>query len=92
LQATAALDDPVSQGGLAMVNVGNDGKITNVVHHKLAWFPIQAEKAAETVAKFLSKSHAIKKGASSSDAPEVNPLCGNFLAIRSMLVILSTQT
>ena len=35
-KATAALDDAVSQCGLAVVDVGNDGKITNVVHLRVA--------------------------------------------------------
>jgi hypothetical protein len=34
LQATTALNQSISQRGFAMVYVGNDGKISNVIHQK----------------------------------------------------------
>ena len=34
LQAAAALDQPVREGGFAMINVRNDRKIPNVIHQR----------------------------------------------------------
>jgi hypothetical protein len=34
LQTAAALNDPVSQRGLAVIDVGNDRKISDVIHQR----------------------------------------------------------
>jgi hypothetical protein len=34
LQATTALDDAISQCGFAVINMGNDGEISDVIHRK----------------------------------------------------------
>ena len=34
LQATAALDEPVCQGGFTVINVRNDRKISDVIHQQ----------------------------------------------------------
>jgi hypothetical protein len=34
LQTSASLDDPVSERGLAVIDVGNDRKISDVIHQR----------------------------------------------------------
>ena len=57
LQAAAALDQAVGQGGFAMVNVRDDGKVSDVVHQ---------QKASSGG---VTKARTRKKGASNGDAP-----------------------
>ena len=47
-KAAAALDQTVRQRGLAMVNVRNDGKITDVVHQRERQLGIEKQWSAET--------------------------------------------
>lgn len=63
-EAAAALDQAVCQRGLAMVNVRNDGEITDVIHQRERQLGIKKEWSAA----------ARKKGASLSGAPLTNNL------------------
>ena len=63
-QTAAAGNDPIGQGGLAVVDVRDDRKIANVMHQKI--------RSARSCKTLRSNSKAIKKGASVCDAPRTN--------------------
>ena len=56
-QSATALDQTVCQRGFAMVNVGNDGKISDVIHQ------------GDSVNGLTGQGDTRKKGASAGDAP-----------------------
>ena len=63
LQAAATLDKPVCKRGLAMVDVRNDRKISDVIHQQVR---LSAKKVSRKKAGMMQDN---KKGAPGGDAP-----------------------